>query len=386
MNGARGPYIKPLVVAAYQQDASVVQLLLKKGADIEVACTEEMSFFGKGLKMKGTCALHVAAGVGGMSIASVLLQAGANPNAKNADGRTPLMYSCELWDKEQRVGMAQLLVEAGGDVLLAENTGEIPLHFAARRGYLPMIDFFLAKAPSTLNQAALHGETAFGIAGHYGHEEAVSLLLSAGARSRIFVDNHICALHGATQYGHEGVVRILVDRGIEAMGGVQSIPGALQIAVERGFPRILRILLDAEGESRWRHWAMFRCSSFSPLLHVAAGHVVLSCASVLLAVEADETVVDGDGKRSVDVIGSLLPQGSSTRDPEKEAALRRMLARGSAFRARSWAWRVGSAPTAAVAATSVFASAAAGKKATAPLGVRIFRPKSGNFFVRIIGR
>lgn len=363
----------------------MVKLLLKKGADTEAASTEEIQFFGKiNGKMQGTRALHLAAGLGGTTMASVLLQAGANPNVKNGEGRTPLMYSCEFWDKEQRVTMAQLLVETGANLLLLDDDGQVPLHFAARRGYLPMIDFFLAKSPSALSQPAGKGQTPLAIAAQRGHEEAVSRLLSAGARSRVFFDNHLCALHGAAEQGHESIVRLLVDRGMEAMGGANSLPGALQCAVEQDFSRILQILLNAEGEGRQRHFANFNCPSFPPLLHHATRYVAISCVSALLAAGADETVLDRDGKHSIDVVGNSL-QGSKKRDPKKEAAICRMLARGSAFRARSWTWPVGRAASAAAAAR---VNISRGKKATAtaPLGVRAFRPRGGRPFVRTIER
>lgn len=167
------------------------------------------------------------------------------------------------------------------------------------------------------------------------------------------------------------------------MGGVDSLPGTLQIAVEKGYPRILRMLLNAEGEGRQRHWAMFRASSFPPLLHLAAKYEAMSCVSVLLAAAADETVVDFNGKRAVHVIGIRPPRRA--RDPKRAEALRRVLARGPAFRARSWSWHAGPAPAAAATRASV---TLAEKKATASLGVRIFRRKTGKgkISVGIVGR
>lgn len=97
------------------------------------------------------------------------------------------------------------------------------------------------------------------------------------------------------------------------------------------------------------------------MIHCAAGHCSLRSVHVLLSAGADETARDLEGACAKDCIGVHLLE--DRQDPKIIAAVGRMLARGSAFRACSWTW------------PSDFATSP-GPEAH-PLGVRVYRPTTG---------
>ncbi len=75
--------------------------------------------------------LHIACVHGQHNTAKVLLAAGADPNLRDADARTPLHEACSAgWS-----ALCETLLAAGADPTLADGYGDCAVHFAARHGY-----------------------------------------------------------------------------------------------------------------------------------------------------------------------------------------------------------------------------------------------------------
>ena len=90
----------PLINAARKGHTECVEILLKNGAKVDV--------FDK----KGNCALHYAAAGCYHLIAQALLRAGANVNARNANQETPLILASQVGDETT----VQLLVDYHADI------------------------------------------------------------------------------------------------------------------------------------------------------------------------------------------------------------------------------------------------------------------------------
>ncbi|KAF5632082.1 hypothetical protein F52700_6601 [Fusarium sp. NRRL 52700] len=99
----------PLLLAVNWDHTGTIEKLLALGANASHA------------DYKGTTALHLTTN---LETAQALISAGANTNAKNNQGETPLhsQYS------EDDVAVAQLLLESGADVNARDSDGRSPLH------------------------------------------------------------------------------------------------------------------------------------------------------------------------------------------------------------------------------------------------------------------
>lgn len=109
----------PLVTACRVGDARLVRLLLGAGADVNAACSFD-----------SYTALHAAACEGHAECCRLLLEHGANPNARNFVGMTPL-YVAAL---EGAADCCEVLLEHGADVNAKDDDGETALDLATENG------------------------------------------------------------------------------------------------------------------------------------------------------------------------------------------------------------------------------------------------------------
>lgn len=165
----------------------------------------------------------------------------------------------------------------------------------------------------------------------------MALLLSAGARDKdVHVHEGTSSLWMAMEEGNEKIVRMIVDAGMDVIGGSMALLGAFCRASERRQARTLDMLLGVEGEARKKYWARQLAGNL-PVLHHAAMYGSPATVQVCLAAGADETFVNPTGIRAADIAGLKAP--SNPKNPDMQAkAIRRLLRRGPACRAQSWAW------------------------------------------------
>ena len=104
----------------------------------------------------GDTALHLAAAGLRTQAALVLLDAGADPNAPNRRGATPLHYSCDprprsgaTWGPTAQASLIELLVERGADVYRGDRGGATALHRAVRARSVAAVRRLLALGART---------------------------------------------------------------------------------------------------------------------------------------------------------------------------------------------------------------------------------------------
>jgi ankyrin repeat protein/HEAT repeat protein len=115
--------------AALGGHVELMRLLLDRGANVNAKSEG------------GHTALHNAALQGGLKAVELLLQSGADPNIANDDGETPLPRAISGDGDIERV---KALVKAGARLDLANKEGLTPVRMAALRGRTPVYEWLLA--------------------------------------------------------------------------------------------------------------------------------------------------------------------------------------------------------------------------------------------------
>jgi len=159
-----------LVIAAGKSSADIVRLLLKNGAD------PNASFQGDTALMRAYWYPWTV-----QEMMEVLLEVGADVNARNAEGETPFTLQ-KNWghNAKFRLEMMRKMIQYGADVNVQNNRGETALMNAAYRGETSIVRLLL-KHGAQINLRDEEGQTALLFAVDEGHTTTVRLLLERGA-------------------------------------------------------------------------------------------------------------------------------------------------------------------------------------------------------------
>ena len=208
---------QPLHDAAEGGHVDAIKVLLSAGAEPNV--------WDYGRKTP----LHLAAGCGRVEAVEVLIEAGADPNTmgsvfrpnNNGGEKTPLHiavgkgYICfGLRDaSRRRLRVARALIAGGADPNAANEYGSTPLHTAVRHGNLPAVELLLEHGadPNAKNGG---GVTPLHVA---VETELVTVLLAAGADPNARDRDGDTPLRFAADRGTIGIVKLLLAAGAERL-------------------------------------------------------------------------------------------------------------------------------------------------------------------------
>jgi ankyrin repeat protein len=127
----------------------------------------------------GFDALFTAAITGNKQVVELLLQNGANPNVRNANGNTPLILSIY----EGFTDVARLLLSFGADPNLKSSMFDqdfTALMTASMKGDVQVARALISKG-ANVNDRAATGISALGYAKRNNHAEIAQMLINAGA-------------------------------------------------------------------------------------------------------------------------------------------------------------------------------------------------------------
>ncbi len=301
--------VTPLQLAAMNGSASMIDKLLKAGADANAALTPS-----------GDTALMMAARTGTPEAITVLLEAGATVNAKESwGGTTALMWAVS----EQHAAAVKLLLDHGADVNARSNfvaaangrgfegrtpappkaeqkveefaSGWLtPLMFAAREGDLESARL-LVGAGANVNAIAGDGKDALGLAIFNGNYDFASFL----------IDSKSDVNHADTQ----GFTPLFwaVDR-----RNMETAPNFPWMITADPLP-LIKKLLDAganpnalvNNTPRARMRAGSPRIVFATALMRAAFSADLELVKMLLSYKADPTIISSDGETMIEAAAGL---------------------------------------------------------------------------------
>src|SRR5438270_459257 len=181
-----------LMEAVRTRDTSEVRRLLKQGANANAE------------NKNGRTPLMEAAFAGYTDTALALLENGAAVNAKNREGRTALFWAT----LSNHLETLQALVARGADINGKDSEGRTPLFWASLSGYTNIIRALLGKG-AHVNSKDNYGWTPLMAAVDLGQVDSVKLLLQKGADGQVRGKDGSTALRLAQKYKNDSIVALL---------------------------------------------------------------------------------------------------------------------------------------------------------------------------------
>lgn len=254
-----------LVDAARARDIARVEALINERAPIH------------GRQPDGATALHWAAHWDEDAIAARLLQAGADVNAENELGVTPLDLACT----NGSASMVRRLIAAGARVdHVVGTSGVTALMTCARTGSAPAVQALLERGAPVNAAESFKKQTALMWAIAERHHDVVRLLIAGGADVRVKSKGGFTPLLFAAQQGDAAITDQMLAAGVSIDEPGPAGMTALLVAVESGHPGLVTHLAK-------RGAAVNSITAGRTPLHAAVQAGRADIASELLAHGAD---------------------------------------------------------------------------------------------------
>lgn len=246
--------------------------------------------------------LHYAAIYGSAEAVRILLEAGADPNARNQQEATPLIYAA--WN----LAKTRLLVDKGAQVNVAAKNGTTPLMVAASAlGNSGSVRYLLEHGAAAKATDVL-GDDALIHAGWMSDPQAVALLLAKGANAHNADRAGFTALQMAPSFADCERVTLLLRAGADVnsfntfAGQVKNGPIALvhltplMLAAPYGDAETIGTLLKAGARVN-----DVDIRKMNPLmLAIATDHANAATVRQLVAAGADVHAKDQNGESALD--------------------------------------------------------------------------------------
>ncbi|XP_041664558.1 histone-lysine N-methyltransferase EHMT2 isoform X2 [Cheilinus undulatus] len=185
-------------------------------------------------------ALHAAAQRGLLEICYILIQAGAQIDAKDKDLRTPLLDAIT----NNHAEVAHYLVQNGACVYHAEDDGYTGLHHAAKQGNLEIVKMLLETGQVDVNAQDSGGWTPIIWAAEHKHVEVIKALLNRGADVTINDKELNVCLHWAAYAGNVDIAELVLNAGCSLTSVNVHGDTPLHIAAREGYLECVTLFLS----------------------------------------------------------------------------------------------------------------------------------------------
>jgi ankyrin repeat protein len=190
--------------------------------------------------------LHAAAHAGDAARIASLAAAGADLNARDGNGRTPLHVATFA----RRTAAIQALARAGARLDLLENDRYDAVTIASVANDEETLRLRLSLGASAKQVTSRYDGTALIAAAHLGHDGVVRQLIAAGAPLDHVNNLHWTALIESVVLGdggprHQRTLKALVDAGANLQLADREGRTPLQLARSHGYAAMVRLLESA---------------------------------------------------------------------------------------------------------------------------------------------
>ena len=239
----------PLFLTAERGYRDTAQLLLGRGADIEVKDNN------------GLTPLHITAQRGYPETAHLLLIRGADIESRDNFGYTPLVRAVH----QDQTETVQLLLDWGADTEIKDSNGRTPLYVAVFNDQTEMVPLLLDSGADIEAKEDISGRTPLHWTAGAGQTETVQLLLDRGADIEAKDNEGTTPLHYAAMRETE-TVQLLLDRGADIEAKINYGTTPLHYAAFYGKTETVQLLIDRGADINSKdnggyiplHWAAYK--------------------------------------------------------------------------------------------------------------------------------
>ena len=227
----------------------IILALLEAGANPNatnyLGMTPLLSLLTSDGKSGSLTVLHVASLMSRLNNVKALLKVGVDPDVCDSKGEAPIGTVCAAISRcPHNICInetATLLLQHHADPNIADNNGITPLIAASKNGCAKIISTLL-KASADPTIADNNGQTPLIAASGKGHDGIISTLLQAGADPNKADNNGRIPLIAASEKGHNGIVSTLLQAGADPNKADNNGRTPLIAASENGHNVVLFLL------------------------------------------------------------------------------------------------------------------------------------------------
>ena len=199
--------------------------------------------------------LHLASSCGHAEVAELLIERGADVNARSIYRETPL----HLASLNGRIEMVNLLVREGADLNARNQDGSTPLHVACSGDQKEVVELLLEKGADINAKSDYDKATPLHTASRYGFEKVAMLLLRNGANVNAQDNEGESPLWGAMSFCIQleeldigsndiSIIKMLVENGSDVNEKNNHGLTPLHLASNHGYGELVQYLLETGAE------------------------------------------------------------------------------------------------------------------------------------------
>ncbi|XP_071094679.1 putative ankyrin repeat protein RF_0381 [Haliotis cracherodii] len=219
----------PAMISAQKGHREILELLVKKGADL---CL---------LDDDGNSILHVASKKGNVETVKYIHSQNIIDIESRGDyGITPVMFAALFGEME----VFFFLVKMGADLSKLDDDGENILHLSSRGGDAEIVNFVLKRNVVDINSDAYDGVTPLLLAAYLGRRQVFDLLIERGANTSAVDYDHDNILHYSCRGGDVEMVNyVLTHKFVDINSRTNTLQTPVLVAAMAGKTKVFQLLI-----------------------------------------------------------------------------------------------------------------------------------------------